>query len=284
MGNRVHNVAIFLVFALSVVIHNFYVDFLQEKKLTSPLPDFFWGPHSLQSQVENNTQINPFNISVGDESLANLNKILEFEINSGRLHPPIREDTGLEYGSHTRQMEDLIDYWFSRYNWKICENLLNQYPQFKTKIAGIDIHFQHVISANAGKYNKTLPLLILHGWPGSVLENQEVIPLLTDPTGSEINFEVSVPSWTYTVFKFFSLAISCNWQQLETSSTYQVIAPSLPGCGFSEGPARPGMGSAEMAQLFRKLMKRLGHDKFYIHGKGVGGLIATDMARMYPQK
>jgi len=141
------------------------------------------------------------------------------------------------------------DTWLNKYDWRAREKLLNKYPQFKTSIQGIDVHFQHVKSSNNGKYKKTRPLLLLHGWPGSFVEFQKVIPELIDPKNSDINFEL--------------------------------IIPSLPGYGFSEAPHRPGLGAIEMAQLFKNLMIRLGHKKFYAHGGDWGSIISSNMATLY---
>jgi len=141
------------------------------------------------------------------------------------------------------------DYWLNKYDWKAREKLLNKYPQFKTNIQGIDIHFQHVKSSNNGKYKKTRPLLLLHGWPGSFVEFQKVIAELIDPKNSDINFEL--------------------------------VIPSLPGYGFSEAAHKPGLGAIEMAQLFKNLMIRIGHKKFYAHGGDWGSLITSNMATLY---
>ena len=164
--------------------------FLKEEKFNSPFPDFFWGPKSLQSQKED-TNIYPFKINVTDKDLAALQQSLKSELKSGRLQPPL-EDIAFEYGFNTNTLTTVIDYWLNKYDWRSREKLLNRHPHFKTKIAGIDIHFQHAKSTNTGRYKKTLPLLVIHGWPGSFVEHQKLIPLLTNPQESDINFEVSV--------------------------------------------------------------------------------------------
>ena len=181
-------ITLILVALAAIAAYKLGSDFLKEEVFDSPFPDFFWGPKSLQSQKED-TKVYPFKISVDEKVLTALKQSLKSELNSGRLHAPL-EDVAFEYGFNTNQLKTVIDYWLNKYDWRSREKLLNRHPQFKTKIAGLDIHFQHIKSANSKKYKKTLPLLILHGWPGSIVEHQKLIPLLTDPKDSEINFEV----------------------------------------------------------------------------------------------
>ncbi|CAG7826412.1 unnamed protein product [Allacma fusca] len=117
--------------------------------------------------------------------------------------------------------------------------------RFTPPLEGIGFH------TNNSKYKKTRPLLLLHGWPGSFIEFQKIIPLLIDPKDSDINFEL--------------------------------VIPSLPGYGYSEGAVRPGLGLVETSQIFVKLMKRLGHNKFYVQGGDWGSLIGEAMSKVYPQ-
>ncbi|CAG7826289.1 unnamed protein product, partial [Allacma fusca] len=117
------------------------------------------------------------------------------------------------YGFNSNHLKTIGNYWLSKYDWRTREKLLNKYPQFTTTIGGLKIHFQHVTSTNNSKYRKTRPLLLLHGWPGSFIEFQKIIPLLIDPKDSDVNFEL--------------------------------VIPSLPGYGFSEGAVRPGLGLVE---------------------------------------
>jgi len=128
---------------------------------------------------------------VDEKELTRLKTKLAEELSSNSLTPPL-EGIGFEYGFNTEYLQTVLKHWGSGYDWRAREKLLNKYPQFKTRIEGLDIHFQHVKSeSKGGKYKKTLPLLLLHGWPGSFVEFQKIIPLLTDPAGSDFNFEVS---------------------------------------------------------------------------------------------
>jgi juvenile hormone epoxide hydrolase len=222
---------------------------LSDVELTHTFPDQYWGPPGTQNEKEDIT-IKPFKISVEEKVVTNLKRKLKEELESGRFTPPL-EGIGFEYGFNSKYLKEVTTYWLNKYDWRSREKLLNQFPSFKTKISGLNIHFQQVKSKNNGKYKKTRPLLVLHGWPGSFVEHQKFIPLLTDPVNSDINFEV--------------------------------IVPSLPGYGFSDGATRPGLGVIEMGQIFVKLMRRLGHEKFYIQGGDWGSVIGSTMAMIYPK-
>lgn len=153
---------------------------------------------------------------------------------------------------HQNLLQDIVEFWKTKYNWKEREQFLNKFPQFTTSIQGLNIHFIHVKPAKVENV-KVLPLLLLHGWPGSVREFYEILPILTTPVkGREFVFEV--------------------------------IAPSLPGYGFSEAPVRPGLGAAEAAIVFKNLMQRLGYEKYYLQGGDWGAVIIANMARLYPEK
>lgn len=132
-------------------------------------------------------------------------------------------------------MLEIISFWKDGYlpRWNDRQDYLNSFTQFKTQIQGLNIHFIHV-KPKVNKDTKVFPLLLLHGWPGSVREFYDIIPLLTTPSKDNIAFEV--------------------------------IAPSLPGFGFSEGAAKKGLGPEKISVIFRNLMLRVGLKKFYIQG------------------
>ena len=124
------------------------------------------------------------------------------------------EGIGFQYGFNTDYLKKVKDYWIQKYDWRKQEAYLNTFPHFKTNIQGLDIHFiRSKPDKELAKNTKILPLLLLHGWPGSFVEFTKMIPLLT--TGND-NF------------------------------VFEVIAPSLPGYGFSDAARKPGMGTAEM--------------------------------------
>lgn len=166
--------------------------------------------------------------------------------------PPL-EGVHHDYGINTKLLKEIIDYWLTKYDWREREKFLNQYPQFKTNIQGLDIHFIHVKPKNVPSGVKTLPLLLVHGWPGSVREFYEMIPFLT------------------TV-------------QKDKNFVFEVIVPSLPGYAFSQAAVRPGLGAYQMAVIFKNLMNRLGFDGFYVQGGDWGAAVTSAMALYYPDR
>ena len=140
------------------------------------------------------------------------------------------------------------------YNWKEQEAYLNTFSHFKTNIGGLSIHFIHSKpSKTLAKKKKVLPLILLHGWPGSFVEFTKMIPLLTKETEG---------------YDF----------------VFKVVVPSLPGYGFSEAARKPGLGPAEIGLIFDRLMKRLGHDRYYVQGGDWSSLIGSNMATLYPSR
>jgi epoxide hydrolase len=129
---------------------------------------------------------------------------------------------------------DLCDYWMERYDWRACEDSLNRFPQFRTEIDGLNIHFLHVRSPHAD----ALPLVMTHGWPGSIVEFRKVIEPLADPTA----------------------------YGGDAGDAFHVICPSLPGFGFSDKPTRPGWGVERIADAWDELMTRLGYAQYGAQG------------------
>lgn len=174
-----------ILFALSVIT----AYFLYQASLPDPIPvveDEFWGPSSLKGKAQDES-VRPFKINVEDKILSDLKSKLKQELASNRFTPPL-EGTGFEYGFNSDFLQKIVSYWHDKYDWRKREVLINKYPHFKTRVGGLDIHFQHV---KPNKNKKTLPLLIMHGWPGSFIEFQKIIPLLSEPSGSNVNYEVS---------------------------------------------------------------------------------------------
>jgi pimeloyl-ACP methyl ester carboxylesterase len=147
-------------------------------------------------------------------------------------------------------MKALARYWATDYDWRNCEARLNALPQFITEIDGLDIHFIHV----RAKAPNALPLIITHGWPGSILEQLKIIDPLTNPTAYGGN----------------------------ASDAFDVVIPSLPGYGFSGKPAAPGWDPARIARAWIGLMKRLGYTKFAAQGGDWGALITEQMGVQAP--
>lgn len=145
------------------------------------------------------------------------------------------------------RMRDLIDYWRDDYDWRRCEAKLNALGQHKTNIDGLDIHFLHVRSRHAN----ALPIILTHGWPGSVLEFTKVIAPLTDPEA----------------------------HGGYAADAFHVIAPSLPGFGFSDKPTTAGCGVEKIARMWAQLMERLGYDNYVAQGGDWGSSVTVQMGR-----
>lgn len=167
---------------------------------------------------------------------------------------PALEGIGFQYGFNVEVLKTVRDYWLNKYDWRKQEAYLNTFPHFKTNIGGLDIHFIHSKpSSKLAKTKKVLPLLLLHGWPGSFIEFTKMIPLLNRDT-EEYDF------------------------------VFEIVAPSLPGYGFSDAARKPGLGPAEMGLIFDRLMMRLGYKHYYVQGGDWGSLIGSNMATLFPQR
>jgi len=161
------------------------------------------------------------------------------------------EGTGWEYGMPIDYLRDLVEYWRDGYDWRAQEARLNQLPHFRTRIDGQSIHFVHARSARADAF----PLLIMHGWPGSIVEFLDVIPALTD---SEAH-------------------------RGRATDAFHVIAPSLPGYGFSEPTRTQGWDVRRIARAFIELMRRLGYTRYGAQGGDWGAQIATRIGALDPE-
>ncbi|PCJ26108.1 MAG: hypothetical protein COA96_06280 [SAR86 cluster bacterium] len=197
--------------------------------------------------ANNSSAIIPFEISISDESIADLKQRLQ------RTRMPDQiANTTWEYGTDSTYLKDLLHYWQNDFDWRKQESLLNQTDQFKTEIDGLTIHFIHQRSNNP----EAIPLLMVHGWPGSISEFTKIIGPLTDP-------------------------VAHGGEQLDS---YHVIAPSLPGFGFSEIPDQPGYSPEKMAHILAGLMQRLGYERYAIAGGDWGAIINRQIANNYPER
>ena len=154
-------------------------------------------------------------------------------------------------GRAAGRLQELVRYWGDGYDWRKAEAKLNALPQFITNIDGVDIHFIHVRS----RHQNALPLIITHGWPGSVIEQLKIIGPLTDPTAHGGRAE----------------------------DAFDVVIPSLPGYGFSGKPTGTGWGPDRIAQAWAELMKRLGYTRYVAQGGDWGSPISNSMARQAPK-
>ncbi|HKE66954.1 MAG TPA: epoxide hydrolase [Micromonosporaceae bacterium] len=153
-------------------------------------------------------------------------------------------------GVQLKTMQELARYWANDYDWRKCEARLNALPQFMTEIDGLDIHFIHVRS----KHDNALPLILTHGWPGSIIELLNVVGPLTDPTahGGTV------------------------------ADAFDVVIPSLPGYGFSGKPSNAGWGPERIARAWTELMRRLGYHEFLAQGGDWGAIITDVMGAQAP--
>ena len=154
-------------------------------------------------------------------------------------------------GVQLATLQALADYWTSDYDWGRCEARLNALPQFTTQIDGVDIHFIHVKS----RHEEALPLIMTHGWPGSVIELLEVVGPLTDPTADGGSAE----------------------------DAFDLVLPSLPGYGFSGEPTEIGWDPGRTARAWAELMQRLGYTRYVAQGGDLGAIVADAMGRQAPQ-
>ena len=187
--------------------------------------------------------VEPFEIHVDDAVLDDLRQRL-----GATRFPDQLEGTGWEYGMPVETLRDLVTYWRDSYDWRVHEARLNELPQFRTRIDGQSIHFVHAPSPHPD----ALPLLLVHGWPGSVVEFLDVIPRLTDP-------EVHGGS---------------------AADAFHVIAPSLPGYGFSEPTRTPGWDPWRVARAFLELVRRLGYARYGVQGGDWGSQVVTRMGAL----
>lgn len=181
----------------------------------------------------------PFTVDIPEEVL----KDLQLRLSLTRFPDQGPEDVAWQAGTNVAFMKDLVNYWQSGYDWRKQEAELNKFPQFKMHVAGIDLHFIHAKGANRPSGSPSRPLLLMHGWPGSIVEFLELIPMLTAPENAEDAFDV--------------------------------VAPSLPGYAFSYQPGFPHFGAENMADAFVELMSKLGYEKFAVQGGDWGGSIAA---------
>ena len=194
----------------------------------------------------NSSDIRPFQVNVPEAELIELRR----RINATRW--PDRETvTDSSQGVQLATMQKLARYWATDYDWRKVEAKLNALPQFITEIDGLDIHFIHVRS----KHENALPLIVTHGWPGSIIEQLKIIDPLTNPTAHGGRAEHS----------------------------FDVVIPSMPGYGFSGKPTSTGWGPERMARAWAELMKRLGYARYVAQGGDWGAFVVDQMGLQAPE-
>ena len=189
----------------------------------------------------------PFKIAVPRETL---NRILR-RVRETRFPEPIGGTGGWQYGVSYGYLKDLTAYWTTQFDWRKSEAKLNRYPQFTARVDDFDIHFYHV----RGRGPRPMPLVLTHGWPGSVAEFMDVTGPLADPAGHSGNADDS----------------------------FDLVIPSLPGFGYSSKPVGKPVGPATIARLWHKLMTQvLGYQRFGAQGGDWGSAITTQLAAQFP--
>jgi pimeloyl-ACP methyl ester carboxylesterase len=191
------------------------------------------------------TEIRPFTIETPDAELAGLRRRV-----AETRWPDKELVDDRSQGVQAATIHKIADYWANGYDWRACESKLNGLPQFMTQIDGVDIHFIHVKSP----HENALPLIITHGWPGSVIEMLGIIGPLTNPTAYGGRAE----------------------------DAFHLVLPSLPGYGFSGRPTEVGWGANRIAQAWAELMSRLGYTRYVAQGGDQGASVTDAMARQAP--
>jgi pimeloyl-ACP methyl ester carboxylesterase len=189
-----------------------------------------------------NTTVRPFRVDIPEEEIADLRKRI------GATRWPERETVADQsQGVQQATLQKLARYWATDYDWRKCEARLNALPNFITEIDGLDIHFIHVRS----KHDDALPLIVTHGWPGSIVEQLKIVDPLTNPTAHGGS----------------------------AKDAFHLVIPSMPGYGFSgkPTPTNDGWGPEKIARTWTVLMKRLGYSRFVAQGGDWGALITEVM-------
>ncbi|XP_060115441.1 epoxide hydrolase 1 [Heteronotia binoei] len=231
--------------AVGMVIYLFLT---KKKEETLPMGNGWWGKGK-KSDSEEDAAVHPFKVETSESEINDLHRRLD----QARFTEPL-EDSYFCYGINTIYLKKITSYWRNHFDWKKQVEVLNRFPQFKTSIEGIDVHFLHVKPSGLPEGQMAKPLLLVHGWPGSVYEFYKIIPLLTNPATHGLSDE----------------------------PVFEVICPSIPGYGFSEAPHKKDFTSVSCARMFYKLMLRLGFKEFYAEGGDWGFQICTNLAQIAP--
>ena len=195
--------------------------------------------------METHPAVRPFRVDVPEEDLDDLRRRI------AATQWPEKETVADEsQGVPLATIQELARYWATDYDWRKCEEKLNALPQFMTEIDGLDIHFIHVRS----QHEHALPLIVTHGWPGSIIEQLKIIGPLTDPTAHGGSAE----------------------------DAFDVVIPSMPGYGFSGKPTSTGWGPERIGRAWAELMKRLGYTRYFAQGGDWGAFVVDQMGLQAP--
>jgi pimeloyl-ACP methyl ester carboxylesterase len=194
---------------------------------------------------ETGSAIRPFHVEVPEESLTEMRRRI-----AATVWPERETVPDSSQGVPLATMQELARYWATGYDWRRCETQLNALPQFVTEIDGLDIHFLHVRS----QHDDALPLIVNHGWPGSIIEQLKIIDPLVNPTAHGAS----------------------------ASDAFHVVIPSMPGYGFSGKPTSTGWGPERMARAWAQLMQRLGYPRYVAQGGDWGAFVVDQMGVQQP--
>jgi len=200
---------------------------------------------ALPSAADDGSAIIPFRITIPDEQIAELRRRI-----AATRWPDRETVSDQSQGAKLEELQQLVRYWGSDYDWRKVEARLNALPQFMTTIDGVNIHFIHVRS----RHPNALPVIVSHGWPGSIIEQLKIIAPVTDPTAHGGS----------------------------AADAFDVVIPSLPGFGFSGKPTGTGWDPDRIARAWSELMKRLGYSRYVAQGGDWGTPISSAMARQSP--
>ena len=193
-------------------------------------------------------EVQPFKIAVDEGVLDDLRQRL-----AGTRWPDEIPASGWDYGSNLDYLKSLVEYWRTGFDWRAQETLINSFKRFRAEVDGLGIHFIH----ERGKGPNPVPLVITHGWPGTFFEMHKIVPFLSDP-GSHGG---------------------------DPADAFDVVAPSLPGFGFSERPQQRGMQALRVADIWAKLMTEgLGYHRFAAHGGDIGASVTAYLGYAHPDK
>jgi pimeloyl-ACP methyl ester carboxylesterase len=199
----------------------------------------------MSSTVKSTTEIRPFHVDISDEALDDLRRRI------AATQWPEKETVEDEsQGVPLATIQQLARYWGTDYDWRRCEAKLNALPQFLTELDGLDIHFLHVRS----QHEDALPLIVNHGWPGSIIEQLKLIDPLTNPTAHGAS----------------------------AADAFHVVIPSMPGYGFSAKPTSTGWGPERMARAWAELMQRLSYRRYVAQGGDWGAFVVDQMGLQAP--
>jgi pimeloyl-ACP methyl ester carboxylesterase len=200
----------------------------------------------MTTAVETTTEIRPFRIEIPDAALNDLRRRI-----LATKWPEKETVDDDSQGVPLAMIQELARYWATEYDWRRCEKTLNALPQFITEIDGLDVHFIHVRS----QHEDALPLIVNHGWPGSIIEQLKLIDPLTDPTA----------------------------HGAAAADAFHVVIPSMAGYGFSGKPTSAGWGPERMSRAWAELMQRLGYSRYVAQGGDWGAFVVDQMGLQAPE-